>query len=262
MLKKHAVMGILGALCLAVVMTGCEGDDDNGPKGTGVIQGNLTSVAPQVPAAVQGITVELIGPVNRSTVTAEDGMFKFENLPAGEYRLVFHIDGKTVERTVTLAEGQNLVYASVTISATGEVAVVLTVNGGSDDDSEESETDVFDLAGDWLFFFDDGSATWRHESTIAQSGISLTGTMDEGEVVRRAASGYSFIGTTRGSSVNLEFTIVLTVMPPEPIIKTATGNVSTLVPAVDVGATGQYMSGTWVGTLGETGTWEATRPTL
>lgn len=61
-----------------------------------------TSTTQHVPAA--GVTV-VLRELARQSVTDEDGVYLFRNLPAGDFTLVVVYEGKEVVRRVTLPAG-------------------------------------------------------------------------------------------------------------------------------------------------------------
>jgi hypothetical protein len=234
-------VGGLGMLlaCAMVLVTGCEGDSSSSSaEGSGSIRGqvntdNFTGVA----AVVPGLLIGLEGPVDMETTTDEGGNFAFNGLPAGEYTLLFYVNGQALEYKVTVVEGQSSILAHVRINEDGTITVYEERDGGG-----------VDLTGDWTYQDDYGVPATVANGTglrgvhliLTQNGSSLTGSLE----------GYSIgvTGSVSGNNVTLNFS---------PIDAgrgawTATGTVS-----------GDSMSGEWQFTPGgidiDGGTWSATR---
>ncbi len=234
MLRKMSV--VMTALCCAMLIAGCD-NDKNTPTGTATVRGELTSVAPTitVPAVVAGIRVDLLGPVDLSTVTDANGVFEFTNVPAGEYTIVFYVDGKRIEYSITVPEDGDVIMAHVSIDEHGNVTVTWS-------------TERADIAGDWTFNQQGGAAVpagvlvSEKYLSLSQNGRDVTGTL---------GWQYNVTGIVMGRKVTFNFELIS--VPTMVLLN----QLSTAQGVVNVGAT--YMSGTWVGKDGSSGTWTATR---
>ncbi len=228
--------GGLGMLlaCAMVLVTGCEGDSSSSSaEGSGSIRGqvntdNFTGVA----AVVPGLLIGLEGPVDMETTTDEGGNFAFNGLPAGEYTLLFYVNGQALEYKVTVVEGQSSILAHVRINEDGTITVYEERDGGG-----------VDLTGDWTYRDEYAVPTFETlggaRLILTQNGNSLTGSLE----------GYSMAvtGTVSGNNVTLNFIPA----PGQRGAWVATGTVS-----------GDSMSGQWeLAPSGDFtgGPWQATR---
>jgi hypothetical protein len=53
----------------------------------GAVKGSIVGIASHEFGTAASRTITLTGPVNRETITNQDGFFAFENLPPGEYSI-------------------------------------------------------------------------------------------------------------------------------------------------------------------------------
>ena len=73
---------------------------------------------------IEGVRVVLIGPVEGENRTGEDGVFRFEGLPAGNYTVRFEKEGyREVEVKVVLEEGEEKNLGMIEMEREGEVGV-------------------------------------------------------------------------------------------------------------------------------------------
>ncbi len=143
MFKRAMLKWVLGAACVAFLVTGCEsgdGDDSLSDTGSGsaTVSGVLDAISNDyVPAAVQGITVDLVqdGKAILRTMTKEDGSFTFYGVPAGAFTLVFHVGDAELTRPVTVetsaggVPAANVVLGRVKVSGQGTIDDVVEVKG-------------------------------------------------------------------------------------------------------------------------------------
>ena len=88
--------------------------------GGGVIRGMVVSGG----EPIEGVRVVLIGPVEGENRTGEDGVFRFEGLPAGNYTVRFEMEGyRGVEVKVVLEEGEEKNLGMIEMEREGEVGV-------------------------------------------------------------------------------------------------------------------------------------------
>lgn len=212
---------LLAVVCVAVLMTGCESGDDNDSvsdtgSGNTTVWGVLDSVSSDyVPGAVQGITVDLQqnGKTILQTVTQFDGRFVFHKVPAGEFTLVFHVNGGELTRDLTVAEqgegsgGDVIVIGKVKVTAAGEVEDAQEVAVSIKVETEQQEGDpapAFTVAGQWTLYWtwDESHEERKGQLQLAQSGGTLTGVLDGDEGV------YNVKGSISGASVSLSFVYV------------------------------------------------------
>ncbi len=138
---KKLMAWVLVAVCAGAFMTGCEDNDsddslsDTG-SGSATVSGILESISGEwVPAAVQGITVDLVqdGKSILRTLTQANGRFTFYNVPAGEFTLVFHIKDTELTRDISVKYRPNgstpddVVLGRVRVSPKGEILDVVEV---------------------------------------------------------------------------------------------------------------------------------------
>ena len=82
----------------------------------------------QTAAAIPGVTVELLSGRTRpaqSTLTGEDGVYRFDNVPAGRVELTFRlINFSTVRRILTVATGETLrTDVTLIVSSSADITV-------------------------------------------------------------------------------------------------------------------------------------------
>jgi hypothetical protein len=222
---------VVAVACSMVVVSGCEDNDSDAPTGTGSIRGEITLDAFTVlPGVLQGILVRLRGPVNAETVSDEDGMFEFLNLPAGEYVLYFYVNGEELAYPVTVAEDDAVILQHIRFNEDGTVTVFQSSGGGGD----------VNIAGDWTYVQDwtviPGASIEQH-LVLEQNGSSVSGTLNDATTVT---------GTVDGNDVTLEFVA----LPSVSLHWTSTGMVN---------SEEDSMGGTCSVEGEDVGTWTATR---
>jgi len=191
--SKWAVICLVG---LAFVFTGCGGGGDEDVQRTSFISGYIEDFAADNGAAsvkavvVQGITVVLSGPVDRTAMTSSDGSFVFGNLPAGDYRIGFTLTaGQEViysgpsgqEFAITLGNNHRVDLINIRVSE-GKVTIgnISTVDLGAYNNGETAAS-APDASGRWV-----GTATTSGQPfvlTLSQSSGSIHGSVDIGAAV-------------------------------------------------------------------------------
>lgn len=135
------------ALAAAVFLSACGGNDATSPSGTGVsLQGTVLSgsaasgVSAQSTATAASSSARLVvtvkeNPALSATVSA-NGTFTLENLPAGEFTLVFTSGGTVVGSiTITGVAGGADVKIVVQITPDGVILIEIHIDGGTGEPS-------------------------------------------------------------------------------------------------------------------------------
>ena len=225
MIKK---VSLLGVLCLGAMLCGCDDDNDDSAKGSASVKGEVTYVSPEyAPGVEAGVKVDLVGPVTLHATSDSKGIFTFNNVPAGHYTLVLHVNGGEATYELNIAEGKAVVLVHVRVNKNGSVTVY------------SDEADVRNIAGTWAFRNMTPGVPGL-EMVINQNGETVSGTL---------GSSLHFTGSVSGSTVSLSFTYT----PSRLTIKTATGTINDDATAI---------SGTWTDEDGNVGNWTATRDGL
>ncbi len=222
MVKK---LSLLGVLCVGMMLCGCDDDKDGSASGSASVRGEVTYVSPEfAPGVEAGVKVDLVGPVTLHATSDSKGIFTFNNVPAGHYTLVLHVNGGEATYELNIAEGKAVVLVHVRVNKNGSVTVY------------SDEADATNIAGSWAFR-NTSPGTSAEEMTIVQNGEAISGTL--GSRIR-------FTGSVSGNSVAFNFTYTPTYLG----IKSATGTIND---------NADGMSGTWTDEDGHTGNWTANR---
>ncbi len=222
MVKK---LSLLGVLCVGMMLCGCDDDKDSSASGSASVRGEVTYVSPEfAPGVEAGVKVDLVGPVTLHATSDSKGIFTFNNVPAGHYTLVLHVNGGEATYELNIAEGKAVVLVHVRVNKNGSVTVY------------SDEADATNIAGNWDFI---PSAVGKvsQDLIIRQDGESISGSL---------GSHITFTGSVNGNSVSMNFSYIKAGWA----IKSATGTIKE-------GA--EEMSGTWTDGGGGSGTWTATR---
>jgi hypothetical protein len=240
MLRRILLAGMVTVVsCAMLMITGCE-DNDAPPTGTSIIRGEVTIDSFTVaPAVLQGILVQLTGPVSAETVSDENGLFVFTGLPAGDYVIIFYVNGEALEYPTSVAEGQEVILYHVKFNEDGSITVFEDVV-----DAEEPPVvvppAVVNIAGDWTFSRDYVIPAGKAEQhlEIAQDGSAIDGTLYYEAV---------FDGNVDGDNVTMNFTSApFTTYADWTAVGTINGDAT-------------EMSGTWSDEGSNEGTWTATK---
>lgn len=142
---------------LVMVVAAC---DDGGPAaGDGVVEGTVTAEG----SGIEGVTVELSGDATRSTITDEDGRYRFEQVVEGSYIVTLRgvpseVSLQTRSKTATLSgSGPVTVDFSGNFIRTASISGVVKSGGAGlagvsvSLDGEESGTTQTDSDGEFSF---------------------------------------------------------------------------------------------------------------
>ncbi len=226
MIKK---VSLLGVLCLGAMLCGCDDDNDDSAKGSASVKGEVTYVSPEyAPGVEAGVKVDLVGPVTLHATSDSKGIFTFNNVPAGHYTLVLHVNGGEATYELNIAEGKAVVLVHVRVNKNGSVTVY------------SDQADVVNIAGNWAFH-NTTPGIVEQQLVINQNGESISGTL---------GGNLHFSGSVSGHSVSMNFTYIPSNVPSPWVIKSATGTINDDATAI---------SGTWTDLDGNVGNWSATR---
>jgi hypothetical protein len=261
MLSTKAVLNSMLSLAVASMMmltTGCEDDDKDTPTGTATVRGEVTNVSTAyAPGALAGITVHLVGDVTLKTVSNEQGIFEFANVPAGDFVLIFFVNGGEASKPITVAEGQTTVLAHVYVNGRGEVIVTTdSITAPAPEPAPEPDP-VIEVAGKWIvspakLHAVDYSPTYQLE--LQQEGATLSGTLTTFDyyVAHKPSMApvYTVSGTIVGTAVELAL-----------IARDLSGKRAYYWESMSgtVNADGTAMSGSYAGEGDLSGTWTAAR---
>ena len=173
------------ACCVAgAVLVGCGGSDDatyNTDPGTTVIIGNVVSyetAAARVLAAVEGVTVFLLG-TTHTTTTGSDGKFELTNVAPGSYKVVFQLGGIEAQYALTVDVDLLLELKDVSVDASGVATVGEVLSGPIATDiiewtpQPELQPEALDLTGRWRRGDPSGNAGSSYSSwSLTDSGTS------------------------------------------------------------------------------------------
>lgn len=128
-------------LAIALLMTACGGDSATSPSGTGVsLRGTVLSgsgasgVSAQSKSTAASSSARLVVTVREnpslSATVSANGTFSLENLPTGEFTLVFTSDGTVVgSLTITGVAGGAEVKIVVQITTDGVILIEIKIEG-------------------------------------------------------------------------------------------------------------------------------------
>ena len=256
MFSRKSLLGSVLAMAVASLMiftTGCEDDKDT-PTGTSVVRGEVAAVSTEfVPGIVSGITVHLVGPVTLKTISDENGIFEFTNVPAGDFVLIFFVNGGQATKEITIGEGETILFAHVSVNANGEV--VITTDKKKASAPAPVEPAIINIAGSWTLTYNsplqDMITTITYSLVLEQNETIISGTLEYSE------SNYNYMVPT----LNVSGTLIGTALELTVNNIPARDSIAITSLSGTVNAEGTEMSGTLTLGGGGTATWTAS-PTV
>jgi hypothetical protein len=259
MLNTKSLLKPVLAMAVASLMiftTGCEDDDKDTPTGTATVRGEVTNISSAyAPGAIAGITVHLVGDVTLKTMSNERGIFEFTNVPAGDFVLIFYVNGGEASKPITVAEGQTTVLAHVYVNERGEVIVTTdSITAPAPEPEPAPAPDpVIEVAGKWMVAmssFDKISLTRpSYQLELQQEGTRLSGTLMDYSYSSAHKSSSPLAYTVSGSIVGTAVELTLGLPAERAYLQSMSGTVN---------AAGTEMSGSYKGDHDTSGSWSAT----
>jgi hypothetical protein len=137
-------LSIVAAVVGGLVATGCGSDNPAGASGTGgvTVQGVLLSEdatfgALSGASSSSGPITVMVEGTSISVTISGNGTFKLEDVPAGDFTLIFLQDGVEIGRIEITAEGAAVVDIVVKVVDSEIVLIKVHFEGEDDDDDDD-----------------------------------------------------------------------------------------------------------------------------